>query len=786
MASIYGEYSKQSRLRLDYSYTQSIENNTTTFTLALYAEKPSGMGTHTYGYGDSSYTITGKNGSQLINGNGNWTWGNTTEFKIAESTYTYKHNDDGTGSCTLSASWYTGLSSSSVVGNSMSVSGKVSLPAIPRASTPSVSSNMNMGTEYTINIARASSNFTHTLTYTFGKTSGTIATGAGASAKWTPPLTLANQIPNASSGTGTITCKTYNGSTLIGTKTCSFTAVLPSSYVPSFTSITATRVNNVVPSSWGIYVRTKSKCTLAINGAAGIYGSTIKSYSISGGGYSSTSSSFTTGTLNTAGTNTFTAKITDSRGRTATKTVSITVVDYTAPVINSYSSQRCTSNGTVSDEGTYIKALATRTFASCSSKNTATLTVAYKKASDSSYGTATTLTSGTASVIGAGAIDVNYTYDVKYTLTDAFGSVVKYDQVGPSFSTIDYKAGGKGLAFGKAAETEDLFDCNFQSKFRKAAKFDSTMIIDGEVTGNSSFLWQRKYCNNTDYNTVVKSGTYYMTTGCTNAPEGNAYCTLFVSGSANSGDLAQIAVHVPSGVTWIRGCSNGTWHDWLRLEQIKPRATNADFNTITTPGTYISSATPTGSNYPIAKTGVLEVFVMDSIIVQRYTTYDGRLVFQRGYYSSAWEVWHNIGSTIRMVVRPSDRLTISSDAWANAKINCATISSDISYGFLTQSNGGIKIGKNINYVKVQGSMSYFQYDATGEVDLCIYKNSTKIANIFGSCISNNSSNSITTNSMSINVTEGDVIYLFMVKNSATSLTILPDNGATSLSVEIIR
>ena len=470
MASIYGDYSKQSRLRLDYSYTQSTANNTTTFTLALYAEKPSGMGTHSYGYGDSSYTLTGKSGSQLINNTGNWSWGNTTEFKIAESTYTYNHNDDGTGSCILSASWNTGLSSSSVVGSSMSVSGTVTLPTIARASQPSIntwpdnSPDVTMGIECTIHMNRASTSFTHTVTYSFGSASGTIATGVGDNCTWTPPLTLGNQIPNASVGNGKITVKTYSGSTLIGTKTCNFNATLPSDYVPSFEGITATRVDNTVPSSWGIYVRTKSKCTLTINGATGIYGSTIKSYSISGGGYSSTSSSFTTGTLNTAGTNTFTAKITDSRGRTATKTVSITVVDYTAPVINNYSSERCTSSGTVDDDGTYIKALATRTIASCSGKNSATLTVAYKKTSETSYSTAITLTSGTASVIGAGAIDVDYTYDVKYTLKDAFATVVKYEQVGTSFNLMDFRSGGRGIAFGKASE-KDEFECNLAADF---------------------------------------------------------------------------------------------------------------------------------------------------------------------------------------------------------------------------------------------------------------------------------------------------------------------------------
>ena len=136
----------------------------------------------------------------------------------------------------------------------------------------------------------------------------------------------------------------------IGTKTCTLTLTIPSSVKPTISSLTASRVDGDVPSVWSIYVQSKSKATLTINGAAGSYGSTIKSYSISGGGYSGTVSTLTTGFLNSSGTITFTATVTDSRGRTsAAATVSITVVAYSVPSFSSYNSQRCNSGGTISD-----------------------------------------------------------------------------------------------------------------------------------------------------------------------------------------------------------------------------------------------------------------------------------------------------------------------------------------------------------------------------------------------------------------------------------------------------
>ena len=70
----------------------------------------------------------------------------------------------------------------------------------------------------------------------------------------------------------------------MGSKTCTMTLTVPSTVKPTITSLTAARVDGTVPSAWGIYVQSKSKATLTINGAAGAYGSTISSYSITGGG----------------------------------------------------------------------------------------------------------------------------------------------------------------------------------------------------------------------------------------------------------------------------------------------------------------------------------------------------------------------------------------------------------------------------------------------------------------------------------------------------------------------
>ena len=437
-------------VKLSWSLSsQSVENNQSTLSWSI-----TGAGSA------SGWVMTG-GFKAIINGTTVYSTSTDTRIQlysgtsVASGTTKITHNADGTKSFSLSIE--AGVYTYAV---SVTASGTHTLDTIPRASTVSAT-NTNLNSASTITITRASSSFTHTLTYSFGSTTGTIVSKTtSTSVSWTPALTLANQIPNAVSGTCTITCDTYNGSTKIGSKTCTLTLTVPASVKPTMTSVTATRVDGDVPAAWAIYVQNKSKATVKINGAAGAYGSTISSYSISGGGYSSTASSFTTGFLTTSGTITFTAKVTDSRGRVSdAATVSISVVAYSAPSFTSYLSQRATSAGTVNDDGTYIRGLITYSYASCSSKNTVTRATYYKKSSSSSWTNANkSFSSGTAFTFGGGAISTESSYDVKYTITDAFTTVTIIDMVSTASVLMDFKAGGKGIAIGKVSEKDKTLE----------------------------------------------------------------------------------------------------------------------------------------------------------------------------------------------------------------------------------------------------------------------------------------------------------------------------------------
>ncbi|MCW6662782.1 DUF859 family phage minor structural protein [Aerococcaceae bacterium NML190073] len=457
---------ENSSLTLSWSLSsQDVANNTSTIAWTL---KGSGSATSWYMSGNFKAVINGTtvyssaDRIQLRNGT-----------VVASGTLKITHSADGTKSFSLSCE--AGIYNYAV---NCTASGTHTLTTIPRASSVSAEA-ADMGSTSSITITRASSSFTHTLSYSFGSASGTIVTKTtSTSYSWSVPLSLASQVPSALSGTCTITCDTYNGDTKIGTKTCTMKLSVPLSVKPTIGSLTAVRVDGDVPSSWGIYVKTKSKAKLTINNVAGSYGSTISSYSISGGGFSSTSSSFTTGFLNTSGSITFTAKVTDSRGRTSDeKTVIVSVVDYSAPTFTNVLCQRALSNGTVNDDGTYIRGLASFSYSSCGSKNSVTRKVEYKKSSVSSWTNAnTSFSSGTAFTFGSGGISIENSYDVRLTVTDAFTSVSVVDTVSTAAVLMDFKAGGKGIAIGKVSEYDKTFEVSEDWNVRVYGKLLSEYI----------------------------------------------------------------------------------------------------------------------------------------------------------------------------------------------------------------------------------------------------------------------------------------------------------------------
>lgn len=344
----YGNY----QLELDLNLvSQNIAGNYSTVSYAYRVRRVSGS-TGTYG-STSSWFLD-------VSGLARQQWDIPYDFRtagavlnIASGQFNLAHHSDGTAVLSSNGYWphiSTGMQSTIV-------SGSIGLPTIPRASTASVSPHpLTAGAASTITITRADAGFTHKLEYHFGTVKAIIAENVATSVAWTPPLSLLNEMPGTTSGNGTLTVTTFSGSTQIGTWDTGITIQAGPEIVPTFTTVTHSEATAGVAASIGAYVQGISKLNLALTGAAGVYGSTITAYKLEAAGQVlNAASGVTPATIATSGTVPIVGTITDSRGRTATKTVNATVLAYAPPTITSVTIQRALSGGTVNDDGTYLR-----------------------------------------------------------------------------------------------------------------------------------------------------------------------------------------------------------------------------------------------------------------------------------------------------------------------------------------------------------------------------------------------------------------------------------------------
>ena len=456
--------------------SQSISGNTSNVTVYATLQRNDGYANSAYnGYESQNHTTLSVAGTTRVDKDFVLDTRNSRVQELSRWTGNIAHNADGTKTIALSASFTSALST--LTGGSVSASW--TLPAIPRKSGVSLSPrSLRAGQALTITAAPASSAFTHTASVRLGSRSLSVSFAAGETSKAvTIPTEWANGIgATATTAAGSVTLTTRSGSTSLGTSTASFTLYLPEGTRPSAGTLSVTRVDGEVPADWGVYVQGYSKATAALSGAAGVYGSTIRAYALSGGGYSSTAASLTTGPLNTAGTVTFTGRVTDSRGQTASATRSITVQAYAPPRFGAVRLYRCDASGAADPGGAYAAIEAAFSFSSVGGKNTAA--GSYRLAPSGGGGALTgSFASGEKTVVSG--VDTERSYTVTLTAADALSSASYTAALSTAATTMDFLAGGRGVAFGKVAETENLLDVAFDARFRGGAAFDAPAAVLG-------------------------------------------------------------------------------------------------------------------------------------------------------------------------------------------------------------------------------------------------------------------------------------------------------------------
>ena len=560
MATITGS-TNNSRYTLtcEYSYTQNTSANTSTITAIVYL---AGNGYTT----SSSYWCCTINGTEVTT---NKKADINAKTELGRRTWTVNHNSDGTARVDISFSFSNRVTAGTYTVSRGSGSASVTLNTIPRASSISLNrGSATIGSDsVTVNISRASSNFTHKVKVGWGGTWYLLAENVAPSYSFTPPMSYCSTIPNATSGTATVKVETVSNGSWIGEATKTITFNVPNSVVPSVgISVTA---NNTLS---GTNIANKTTFTVKPTNATGSYGSTIKSYQLSGGFLNSTSSSgATTGTLGT-GDYTLQVKVTDSRGRTATASQKVTVYAYDKPTV-SMTVKRANADGSANSEGTYVAGTVTFNVSNPNSKNANAKQYAlYKKTrTASSWTTVTDFTNlsaynGTLSINFGTGFAINTSYDVRVAIKDTYNTVTYDTSVSTKSALLNLEKNGVGIGkiweqgaldVGGNVFVNGIIKANGDGKSIQLGTGGSDVYVHNTSSG--------KYLQLKDSGAMSYTGDWSLAYGTAlygNISEGTAnrrIAKIASHGGVDLGDTnANIAICSANAPTWWNGSKSYT------------------------------------------------------------------------------------------------------------------------------------------------------------------------------------------------------------------------------------
>lgn len=448
-----GQTDKYSLL-LDVSEkSYSIENNTSQVEWWVGIRSNTAYHNH---YGLSETYVVNINGTVVHNAVHTPTVNSGATVWVASGTTTVSHNADGSKSISVSAS-FNNADRGTYLPTTGSCSGSLKLTTIPRATTPSIDKpSLDCGSAIKISGTSASSNFSHKVYVTWNGTKtqiGTIASGTTTpSFSYTIPTDWEKNIPDSTSGIATFTLETISGSTSVGSKTVNATIKVRSGVVPSIGTVSISDTNSIC-AGIGQYVQSQSKLKFSI-ATSGNQGSTITSVSTKFNGQTYSGSTFTTQAIQNSGTLSYTITVIDSRGRTATKSGSVSVVAYNPPSLTNVSAKRANSGYAVDESsGTYALLHFKVGFTSLSNKNVTSFYIQYRASGASSWtkvnSWANNYTLNQDYKAGNLFTSTTTTYEIAFGVKDKFMSDYSWQivTVTPTYALINFGKDGKSLTF---------------------------------------------------------------------------------------------------------------------------------------------------------------------------------------------------------------------------------------------------------------------------------------------------------------------------------------------------
>ena len=546
----------------------SIENNDSPVQYHLWLERGS---TWVYDLNNETWAEAAINGQTVINKYVSFDLRNTNRVLLGSGTIRIPHNEDGSKTITF---WARILNVADQ-GNINWFSGTLGLTNIPRASAINSVTATELGQPVTIKIDKKVNEFRHQVWWQVND-SGWIDLGTGhdTSVQLTVPIDYAARITNSDTGLLDVCVSTFRGNDKIGNDVYKrgIPIKVPASIVPTLEDVTITektaQLAEFIPV--GNFVKDKSVMRVEANNAAGSHGSTIVSTELTVDNLvvRAAAGDFP---ANKAGNLEVTAKVTDSRGRTAIKSKTIKVWDYYAPKIIGFLANR-TGNGTNKTIIATVAANVSPLVIDGINRNPYTLKIQYSAKKANRWIDAVNLTNESTERINrqidCGAFyELSKAYNVRLVIQDKLSDLVDSVLLVRS-SRVLWAWGDNRAAVGGFPELDGHFESHLPVAFHSSLNVEDGLFLKGkpiqEFALTSRDGKSLKY--NGDLNNLRTAGSYHAF-GVQHNPMGtNNYGYInVISHSTDSNYCVQQYIPFNSTTTHTRLLENGRWTEWTNV-----------------------------------------------------------------------------------------------------------------------------------------------------------------------------------------------------------------------------
>lgn len=426
----------------------STANNTSTLSYSLVLTSTGGSAQYN---GAGSYAIN-INGSRVRSGTVNLNVGTYGSVTLASGSTTVGHNNDGSKTVSVSAS-YSSAASAYYLPSSGSTSGSLTLTKIPRASKIDTFTGSTVDGTFTVAYTKSVSTYTDKLRISIPNVKALMTIDYNTSGtSFTLDSTSLEYIYSNYTTTQTVqlgaVMETYSGSTKIG-ESSEYKIDVSINAPPTISSVTLTETSGISGIGSTDIVAILGKKSVKVTASAQHHAS-ITMIQVTNGSVTKTVTDASTATIgfDNLSSASFVVTVTDSRGFTVSKTVTGTYYDYFKPTIQSLTVARPTdtaSTATISGKGTYWNGTIG------SKANTITYTIT----DDASVSATVPTISGTAWTISQSVSNVPYQSSFHFTVTikDAFGQSETRQITLPSTTPVVWIGKSQVKVNGKSVNT---------------------------------------------------------------------------------------------------------------------------------------------------------------------------------------------------------------------------------------------------------------------------------------------------------------------------------------------